>query len=132
MLHAPPPLLPLATNAIAIAQIAGCRYLGNIGLIDMDTIGPGIASKLIKALLIATTDAILKTLPVHDLYIDLADYSYSFTDLWTYRSLQPNTSMSAPGGWWMAALDAWAKVYNLAFGKHIVLDNLESRLAALG
>ena len=79
----------------------------------------------------ATTDAIIKTLPVHDLFIDLTNPTYTWADLWSYRSLQPKTSMAAPGGWWLIALDAWNKLQAMAFGNRIALDTLDSRLSAL-
>lgn len=51
MLYAPPPLLPVATHALCISKLAGCPFLGNIGLIDLDNMEPGIASKFCTTLL---------------------------------------------------------------------------------
>lgn len=76
--------------------------------------------------LIATTDSIIRTLPVHDLYIDLTDCTYTFADLWAYRSL----GCTAPAGdWWIAAVHAWQRVYDMAFGRYYY--DLEFKLAAL-
>lgn len=69
---------------------------------------------------------------MHDLFIDLTiPNAYTFADLWTYRTLEPGTTASAPGGWWLLALDAWSRMYSMAFGRRITLDTLDARLAAI-